>query len=73
MLDPIDPVFETALRETLARFKQLLRTTQEMATSIERQRIREVVAGFEDYDQITPAALVDLILDAIGGGDLEGA
>lgn len=72
-MDPIDPIFETSLRETLAQFKTLLRTTQEMATDIERQRIREVVVGFEDYDQMSPATLVDLILDAIGGGDPEGA
>ena len=69
MLDPIDPVFETILRETLAQFKTLLRTTQQMATKIERDRCREVVAAHEDYDERGNPSLVDSILDEIGDGE----
>ena len=65
MLDPIDPVFEQALREALGIFKELLREQ----ARIERVRIRKIVESHEDDDPRPPGVLVDQILEEIGGDD----
>jgi hypothetical protein len=42
----IDPVFEGALREALAKFAQILRVGAEIAQMAERQRIREILKEY---------------------------
>ncbi len=73
MLKPIDPLFEHSLRQITITVKQLTRAISQAAVDCEVQRIREAVSKYEDYDPISPAQLVDLILEDIGGGDLDGA
>ena len=73
MLDHINPTFEHSLREITLTVQGLTRRIVQAAVDCEVQRIREAVSKYEDYDPISPAQLVDLILEDIGGGDLDGA